>query len=252
MKDLGLARKFLGMTIIQSERSIKLDLKDYIMSIVNEFGFEDANAVDIPMVPGFNLTDDESAQCDGFKYRSLIGKLMFGATTVRADIAHAVSVLSRCLANPTQKSWKAAVRVLKYLKGTDSIGLVFEKHGKIDFDSLSDASWAGDRKSTSGFVTRIGGTAIIWKSKKQPIVALSSTEAEYIALTETAKGVTPLITLFRDLSVNLQFPVIIHKNNISAVLLSKHSAFHQRTKHIDTRYHYIREKVEEGIVKIEH
>jgi hypothetical protein len=142
-----------------------------------------ANAVDIPMVPGFDLSNDDSSECDGFKYRSLIGKLMFGPTTVRADISYAVSLLSRRLSNPTHKCWKAAVRVLKYLKGTASIGLVFEKNSQIDFDSLSDASWAsdlGDRKSTSGFITRIGGTAITWKSKKQPIVALSSTEAEYI------------------------------------------------------------------------
>jgi hypothetical protein len=150
------------------------------------------------MVPRFDLSNDDSSECDGFKYRSLIGKLMFGATTVRADISYAVSLLSRRLPNPTQKCWKAAVRVLKYLKGTASIGFVFEKNSQTDFDSISDASWAsdlGDRKSTSGFITRIGGTAITWKSKKQPIVALSSTEAEYIALTETVKEVTWLIVL---------------------------------------------------------
>jgi hypothetical protein len=94
---------------------------------------------------------------------------MFDATTVSADIAHSVSVLSRCPSNPKQKSWKVVVLVLKYLKGTASIGLVFEKHGEIDFDSLSDASWAGDlggRKSTSGFITGIGGTAMTWELKK--------------------------------------------------------------------------------------
>lgn len=258
MTDMGISQRFLGIEFKQDEDKIEVSLNDYIQNIVNEFGFEDIPSISTPMVPGLEINDTEL--CDGFKYRSLVGKLMFASVTVRGDITYSVSVLSRYLKEPTVKAWKAAVRVLRYLKGTSDLSLVYAKDGNGVLSGFSDAAWANDdgRKSTSGFVTKIGNSMVTWKTSKQKVVALSSTEAELISLTETAKEIIWIKRLLdhvelygRDM-VDKSKPVVIHEDNTSTIELSKHHGFHSRTKHIDIRYHFIRDKVLDGSLGVKY
>lgn len=244
------------MNIKQTDEHIKLTLDDYIGTIIKDLNYGTAHLVSVPMEPGFDLSLDPNVTCDGFRYRSIIGKLMFASSTVRVDISQAVSLLARKLKDQTEMCLNATFRMVKYLKGTQSHGLVFKKgrqNDSIELSIYSDASFADnkeDRKSTSGFVTLLNGTAVTWKSTKQKIVALSSTEAEHIALTESVKEAKWLSHLLDKLDVNISRPIKVLEDNESAIKLSNHSMFHSRTKHIDIRYHFVREEVHAGLINL--
>lgn len=171
---------------------------------------------------------------------------MYLALATRPDIAYAVSTLSRFMEDPRTTHWKAVQRVYKYIKGTRDFVLILGGDF-MDLFGYSDADWASDmdRHSISGFVFFVGYGAISWSCKKQSLITLSSTESEYVALTHAAKE---LIWL-RKLLLELLFLIpdrstILFSDNQGAIRLSKDSTFHARTKHIDIRYHFIREAVE--------
>jgi hypothetical protein len=194
---------------------------------------------------------------ESMPYRELIGSLMYAAIGTRPDIAFAVSMLSQFMANPGKVHWKAAVRVLRYLKGTREHGLWYGYNDNTTTDAISaftDADWASQehRHSFSGYVYTINGGAVSWSAKKQPLVALSSTEAEYIALTHAAKEAMWLRSFLTDLKRPMTSPLIIRCDNQSAIALTKDDAYHARTKHFDIRHHFIREQVERNIIEVEY
>ena len=252
MKDLGIARKFLGINIEQRADGISICLNDYIAKVLEEFNMSDANSVATPSIVGQDLhKTDDSPECDASNYRSLVGKLLFGATTVRTDISYAVGMLSRYLAKPTEKHMKCAKHVLRYLKGTQDVGHNYNRDSRLliycDSDWGSDSS---DRKSITGYIVQYGGAPISWKSKKQPTVALSTTEAEYLALTEAIKEAIWMAQLFKQLNIPLTLPIPVYEDNNSCILLAEHPVFHLRTKHIDIRYHFIREHIIQNEIKL--
>ncbi|KAF2317325.1 hypothetical protein GH714_020179 [Hevea brasiliensis] len=154
-----------------------------------KFQMQDCNPVKTPVNTNqkFSLEDGEN-KIDGHTYRSLIGSLLY-LTNTRPDIMQAASLLSRFMQNPSKIHYGAARRVLRYLKGTSSYGLWYSNANNLELCGFSDSDWAGsldDRKSTSGYVFHLGSSAICWNSKKQPSTALSSSEAEYIAVTSAA------------------------------------------------------------------
>ena len=157
------------------------------------------------------------------------------------------------MSKPSKEHWSAAKRVLRYIKGTLDHGLVFERSDDFQLIGYSDADWAGDlhsRKSTSGYIFKLGECMISWKSHKQPVVALSTTEAEYIALcTATQEGVW-LRHLLESVGQGQNGPTRILEDNQGAVYLSKNPRDHPRTKHIDIKYHYVRDTVNENIMNI--
>ena len=173
---------------------------------------------------------------------------MWAAMTTRPDLAFAVSVLSRLCAAPTEQAWQSGLRVLRYLKGTRTTGLVLggaETWRQDGLEAWSDADWAGDvqdRRSTSGYVLKFQGTAISWGTVKQKAVALSTTEAEYYALTEVIKDVAWVRSMLKDFGIQ-QTTVTVHCDNQSAIALANNPAHHRSTKHIDLRYHFIRNMV---------
>jgi hypothetical protein len=189
-------------------------------------------------------------------YRKAVGSLNHLATYTRPDLSYVISCLSRHLENPGTQHEAAAKRVLRYLKGTLDLGLTF-KH-RLDEPIVfgySDSDWAGDtetRKSTSGYAFFVAGGLVSWKSKRQSIVTLSSTEAEYVALTEALQEAAWL----RGLLVELGFersslePMPISEDNQSTINLSTNQANSNRTKHIDVRYHYCRQEYHSGHVDI--
>jgi len=182
----------------------------------------------------------------------LIGSLNYLAVATRPDIAYAVSYLSQFNTCYNNTHCNAAKRVLRYLNGTRSLGLVFQKVQSPRLVCYSDSDWAGspvDRRSYTGFITLYGGSAISWESRKQRTVALSSIEAEYMALSDCTKEALYMSRLYKQL-MNVPCVIEIFCDNRGAIELSMNPLYHKRTKHIHARYHFIRESVAEKKVKL--
>jgi len=189
-------------------------------------------------------------------YQSIIGSLMYAMTQTRPDLAFPVSLLSRFATNPSAAHMGAAKRVLRYLKHTRDLRITYNGHTEHGaFQGYSDADWAGDtetRSSTSAYVFFLFGAPITWKSSRQHTIALSSTESEYYGLTNTAKEAIWLQTLLTELQYHGKehVPTHIYGDNQSSLALAENPEYHQRTKHIDIKYHFIRQQVEKGTIHL--
>jgi hypothetical protein len=188
-------------------------------------------------------------------YREAVGSLMYLMVGTRPDIAYSVSVASRYLSNPGPKHWLGVKRIMRYLKGTIDYGLCFSFSEKVELVGFSDADWAGDldsRKSTTGYVFTLSGGPVSWTSKRQNTVALSSTEAEYMAVTMTGREAVWLRTLLQQLGFTMSRPTLIHVDNQSCTALAQNPVHHQRTKHIDIQHHFVRELVSEKVIELKY
>lgn len=255
MKDLGLAESFLGMQILASPGRVLLSMPRYISSLLKVEGLSDCHAAAIPMLKNLDLDNTTTPLCDETAYRSLVGKLLFAAGTVRPDISFAVGVLSRYLQHPREAHAAAAKHVCRYLKGTLDTGLVYSKLTPFTLTGYSDASWGGesnDCRSTGGYYFFLSNAPVTWRSKKQPTVALSSMESEYMALTESVKELVWLQLLFDGLGVTFDAKPTIYEDNMSSIHLSLHPLVHPRSKHINMRHHYIREVLADGVFNLEY
>ena len=185
---------------------------------------------------------------DKVKYQSAVGSLLYLSTRTRPDIAYAVGNSARYCSEPTNSHWCAVKRILRYLRGTTDLGLLYRPDNP-NLCGYSDADWAGDindRKSTSGYVFIMSGSAISWRSKKQSSVALSTAEAEYIALSSATQEVMWLRQLMSSLlkDYKLSESTTIYEDNQSAICIAKSQQQHGRSKHIDIKFHFTREQVE--------
>lgn len=249
-------KSFLGLEIDQrSDGSIHVGQCAYANKILNRFGMADSCAVATPLDNTQNLGDYKPNVEIKFPYREAIGSLMYLAVATRPDISFAVGNVSRYMENPAVAHVNAVKRILKYIKGTLDMGIVYKSGVDMILLGYSDADYAGDvetRRSTSGFVFMFGNGIISWGSERQRAVALSTTESEYIA---AAHAVKEMVWLYRLLSeifiIDLDKPTFLMDNQ-SAIRLIKNPEFHKRTKHIDVRYHFIRDKYEEGIFNLEY
>ena len=180
--------------------------------------------------------------------QAAIGTLIYAAIATRPDISFAVALLSQFISNPGLEHFQGMKRILRYLKGTLDYGLKFEAQEKADIiiQGFADADWAGyvtTRKSTSGYIFQLGNA---WKTKKQSIVALSSNEAEYVSSCLAVQETVWLRNFLVSVGYEQLHPTTIHEDNQGAIALSKNAKSHPRTKHIDIKYHYIREATEKG------
>jgi hypothetical protein len=211
--------------------------------------------VSMPMDPGTELTKTEPTENltpeDKTTYQSIVGSLMYAMLGTRPDIAYAVGSVSQFNSAPGNQHWTAVTkRILRYLKGTAHYGLTYtpsnEDHDHDYLDEYSDANWGSseDRRSTGGFVFFLGSAAVSWSSKKQPTVALRSTEAEYMAITQATKELIWLQQLINEISYPINRITLLHADNQGCIALAKNPQFHARSKHIDIQHHFIREKVE--------
>ena len=256
IKDLGKARYCLGIEIHQGEE-IAINQQKYIYEVLERFRMTECNPNNTPSSPNTKHTEttiegDETAK--NLPYRELVGSLMYLAVATRPDIAHTVSSLSQFNENPSHIHWVAAKRVLRYLKGTANYSLVYRRPIGL-MEGYVDADWAGcpkDRRSYTGYVYKLGGAAISWKSQKQKTVALSSTEAEYMALSEATKEAIFLKRFMKELGFDHLYDGTIFCDNLGAKLLSKNSISHSRLKHIDIRHHFVRNAVREGEISVVH
>ncbi len=180
---------------------------------------------------------------------------MYLSTGTRPDIAYAVGSVAKYTSNPTQRHWIAVKRILRYLKGTAEFGLQYLASNTEDLHGYSDSDWGGDlddRKSTSGYLFKFGGAPISWRSKKQSTVALSTAEAEYIALSSATQEATWLQQLISELQNMSIGPTVLSEDNQAAICMARNTQYHGRTKHIDLRHHFVREKVSEGAIDLKY
>lgn len=259
IKDLGKLSYFLGISIIQNqeERKTWMGQPAYTEKLLTKMGMHDCKPVKTPVEPGSHLVKgtEKDTAVDRELYQSLVGSLMYLATCTRPDIAYAVGTLARFSSNPNTTHWTAAKRVLRYLKGTSNLGIVFKGEESGNCMGYSDADWAGDRedrKSTSGYLFQIAGGPVSWKSKKQDTVALSTAEAEYMALSCAAQESIWMRRLNSELGNPPQGPTIILEDNQSAIAMAKNPQFHGRAKHIDIRHHFVREQVSDGTIELKY
>ncbi|XP_039304387.1 secreted RxLR effector protein 161-like [Solenopsis invicta] len=195
-------------------------------------------------------TKDEEKR---FPYREATGCLNYIATVSRPDISYAVSKLARYSNDPQQLHWKAVKRVMKYLKGTIDVSLYFHKELSDELIGYCDSDYAGElkeRRSTSGYVFLIHGGPIAWSSSLQRITALSSSEAEYMSISDALKELLWLRTLVKSLGIEQTKSTELKVDNQAAIAMSRNPEFHKRTKHIAVRFHRIRQEQEAGKVHV--
>ena len=252
MHDLGLLSFALGIKFEQSVGSIKLSQTAYIDKILEKYKLMDATPCNTPLPSDF---ENDSKPFENIHlYQSLIGSLIYLMNATRPDIAYAVSYLARSMQKPTEENWRNAKQIVRYLKGTRNVHLEFRRNDKHLF-GYSDASYAEEknRKSVSGYVFQQAGASITWRSSKQPIIAQSSMEAEYIALAEAAKECEWLRKLQKEFFPKKSFSsTIIFEDNQSAIKLTKNPLHSNRSKHIDVRYHRIQELVATKVIDVIH
>ena len=255
MTDLGKMRYFLGLEVLQRSDGIFISQKKYALEVLQRFGMDKSNSVHNPIVPGFKLMKDKGGvKVDKPYYKQVVGSLMY-LTATRPDMMFVVSLISRYMENPTELHLQGAKRVLRYFQGTTEFEIFYRKGGDDELVTYTDSDHAGDldeRKSTSGYVFLLSSGAISWSSKKQPIVSLSSTEVEFIAAASCACQAVWLKRVLGKLGQNQGKPTIIHCDSSSAIKLSKNPVMHGRSKHIDVRFHFLRELTKAGTVELVH
>ncbi|KAL0405967.1 UNVERIFIED_CONTAM: Retrovirus-related Pol polyprotein from transposon TNT 1-94 [Sesamum latifolium] len=215
----------------------------------------------VPLAAHFQLCKNQSPNSETEKermknipYSNAIWSIMYLMVSTRPDIAYAVSCLSRFISNAGLPHWEALKWLLRNLNGSMNIGITFSKYSDdVKLVGYVDSNYANDRdskRSTTSYVFTLGGACISWKSQLQNIVALSTTEAEYIATTEALKEAIWLKGL-RDEIDFLKHKVTVFSDSQSSIQLCKNPVFHDRTKHIDVRYHFIRDIVSKGFINLE-
>lgn len=245
----------LNITCDRANNLVYLSQSHYIRNVHAQFLPDDSITMKTPTSSAFKdlgpKTDSEDSSPG--PYSSLVGALLWVAQSTRADISFSVNRLSQFLHNPSAAHWHAALRVLWYLHTTKDLRLCLG--GGLEFCGYSDSDWAEDRfdrRSTSAYTYRIGCGSVSWKSWKQPTVSLSSTEAEYKAMLDSCKEAIWLGNVLSELCPRTRQPIPLHVYNKGAEALSRNPEHHTRTKHIDARYHFIREFVGLGKVKVKH
>lgn len=259
MKEIGEAKECIGIQINKSNDVIELNQRKYIEQILKRFGMLNCKSVTSPgdsnqklSISTINKKNDLTGKVP---FQELIGSLLYVAQITRPDIAFCVNNVSRFNSKHGVEHWNAALRVLKYLKTTIDYALCYNRNEKRDVCAFSDADYSSEidkRRSCTGYVVKLAGGAISWHSKRQEIVALSSTEAEYIALSTTVKESLWVSQFIHEMSnINIQ-PMKIYCDNTSTMKLAKSDAYRERTKHIDVRFHHIRDNIEDAKVSLEY
>ena len=251
---------FLGIEVKRMpDNSLFINQKQYAEKIVKRFNLEDAHEVCTPLDPQSKLELFESdVTLSNVPYKEAIGSLMFLAMVTRPDISHSVGVLSRYTDKPKKAHWDSIKRVIRYVKGTSNYGLLYGKNNSNDdvpVLAYSDADFAGDpntRKSTSGYIIKLGHDLITWSSRKQQTVTLSTTESEFVAACSTVQEMVWLDRLFRELVTRKLETPILYVDNQSTIKIIKNPQFHCRTKHIDIKYNFVREKYRDKFYKLKY
>jgi len=260
MKDMGAAKKILGIRIMRDrqEKKLWLSQENCVKRVLQRFQMENTKAVSTPLTTHFKLSEKQSPSNETEKsymqrvpYAYVVGSLMYAMACTRPDIAHVVGTVSRFLSNPGREHWNLVKWILRYLRGTTCLKLCFGGDvptlvGYNDFDMGGDID---SRRSTPGYMINFAGGAVAWKSRLQKCVVLSTTEVEFIVNTEACKELLWVKKLLQELSF-VQDNYLLFCDSQSAIHLGKNSTFHSRSKHIDVMYHWIRDDLRVRLLEL--
>ena len=260
LTDLGPANWLLGIKISRdlTNKTISLSQHAYIEAIITRFNFDDLKPSSIPIDPSVPLSKSQSpskledvARMKNVPYREAVGSLMYAAMGTQPDIVFATSTVAQFSDNPGWIHWEAVKQIFCYLLGTKRLELTYggDQRGLVGYVDADGASQE-HRRAISGYVFMVDGGAVSWSSKKQELVTLSTTEAEYVAATHAAKEAVWLRRLLMDLFHSIDTPTTLFSDSKSAIALAQDGHYHAHTKHIDIRYHFIHYIIEAGTIKL--
>lgn len=246
MTDVGPVNSFLGMHIEQdmANGTITMNQSQYLENVLDKFDMKNCKARSTPMEKNLHIEKGDSKNCSNHPYRELIGCLTYATVTTRPDLCAATGYFSRFQSGFDDRHFNHAKHILRYLRGTVDLKMVYKKQEDAAvLVGYSDSDWGGDKndsKSTSGYVFKIFGNTVSWASRKQTTVSLSSTEAEYVALTEAICEAKWIQKLLKELGINCNEPVVIYEDNQSCISIANDSKESKRMKHLDIKYNFIR------------
>lgn len=255
MKDLGKLKYFLGIEVGRGEEGFMLSQRKYALDLIADVGLLGSKPVATPMEQHHKLALDTSGFItNAEKYRRLVGRLIYLSIT-RPDISYPVHILSQFMKAPREKQWDAALRVVRYLKGTAGQGILLHSGGDLSLSVYCDADWSAcpvTRRSLSAYVALVGDSPVSWKAKKQKVVSHSSAEAEYRSMAQATREIKWLRRLLIDLSEKQLKPSKLFCDSKSAIYIAANPVFHERTKHIESDCHQVRDALQEGIIETVH
>ena len=269
ISDLGEVHHLLGIKVTRDrdKRTITLSQEQYILNLLRKFGLENVNPVKTPLDTSVRLSknmpsaktasnNQDQREYEDFPYQSIVGSLMHAAVMTRPDIAHAVQQVAQFMSDPQPAHCAAVKRIIRYLRGSANYRLTYGPSSDSKVIAYCDADFANDpdtRKSISGFAFMFNGGCFAWSSKKQTTVSLSTAEAEYISAVHAAKTIVWLRTLLWELELIDNQPIDLRIDNQSAIaLIDLDGSVNERSKHIEVRYHWIRDAVRKGLISPSH
>lgn len=256
----GSVESFVGLEVVRNrpEKTIHITQHQYIQRMLQKFGMLECKPLAIPADPHTKLlartTPSEEMDIDSGRYREAVGSLQYAAICTRPDICYAVNQVAQYSSAPNKSHWEAIKRIFRYLSSTSEHGLCFGPTKTLNhLKAYADADYAGNmdtRRSTTGFVFLMNGGPVTWATQRQRCTSLSTTEAEYIAQSEAAKEVVWARRLLEGLGFEQTQPTPFMCDNMSSIRLVKNPELHRRSKHIDVRYHFVREQQENKTINV--
>lgn len=252
--DLGDLTEFLGIKIHREGQKIKIDQSAYLKKVIKRFGMIDAKHAETPMPTGWIPMPNDVPSDPKIRllFQQIVGSIMYLMIGTHGDIAFYTIKLAQQAANPSQEHLDKALYLLRYLLATQDYAIVFDGSGNQGLTTHTDSDWASDpikRRSQTGFFMTLASGMVCWASRAQKTVALSSTEAEYMALSDCCRQIMWIVNLFSELGWKMT-QVPIFADNTGSIFIGSNPVAERRTKHIDIRYHYVRERVEDKSVEI--
>lgn len=244
----------MGVEIARSNGGTFLCQRKYILDIISDTHLSDAQTVVTPLPKGHKFPPDSPPLLDVEQFRRLVGRLLY-LTLTRPDITYCVQQLSQYVSSPTKAHMQAALHIVRYLKGSSTLGLFYSSASTFHIEAYCDSDWAAcpqTRRSLSGYCILLGNNAISWKTKKQTTVARSSCEAEYRSMANVVCELLWITYILQDFHIKPSLPIPLWCDNKSALQIASNPVYHKRTKHIEIDCHVVRDKCREEFIKPQH
>lgn len=244
---------YLGFKITRENEDLVINQRHYVAKILSRFGMNDCKPCSTPEEVGPQQSVDMKQLPPNYPFKDLVGSLLYLVTLTRPDLAHAVSIASRT-ANPTMDHWHRLKRILRYLKGTDNLGIRFRREKAPRLVAYSDADYANDasRRSTTGWVVMYANSPIAWRCQRQSIITLSTTEAEYVSGCDLVKELLPIRESLIELQAIKSEATVVKIDNLSTVRIANDDGGQKRTKHIDIRSKWLNEQSSKDKIRVCH